>query len=179
MAGIIKSFNGISPKIHETAFVADTAVVIGDVEIGPHASIWYGCILRGDLNHIRVGARTNIQDGTIVHVDSEGEHWEGIPTIIGERVNIGHQALLHACTLEDGAFVGMGATVMDDCVVEGGAMVAAGALVTPKKRVLKGELWAGSPARCLRPLKEEEIAYFKFVENTYVDLGARHKADQT
>ena len=115
MAGIIKSFNGISPKIHETAFVAPGAHIIGDVVIGPHASIWYGCILRGDLNHIRVGARTNIQDGTIVHVDSEGEHWEGIPTIIGERVNIGHQALLHACTLEDGAFVGMGATVMDDC----------------------------------------------------------------
>ncbi|MDH3242283.1 MAG: gamma carbonic anhydrase family protein [Alphaproteobacteria bacterium] len=179
MTGIIRPFNGVHPKIHETAFVADTAVVIGDVEIGPEASIWYGCIVRGDLNHIRIGARTNIQDGTIIHVDSAGEHWDGIPTIIGERVNVGHQALLHACTLEDGAFVGMGATVMDDCVVEGGAMVAAGALVTPKKRVLKGELWAGSPARCLRPLKDEEIAYFKFVEDTYVALGAEHEADQS
>ncbi|MDX1482901.1 MAG: gamma carbonic anhydrase family protein [Alphaproteobacteria bacterium] len=178
MSGLIKPFRGIHPQIHETAFVADNAVIIGDVEIGADSSIWYGCVIRGDLNKIRIGARTNIQDGTIIHVDAEGEHWEGIPTLIGDRVNVGHRALIHACTVEDDAFVGMGATLLDGCVVEGGAMVAAGALVTPKKRVLKGELWGGAPARCLRPLKPDELDYFKIVEDTYVALGAEHKKDQ-
>ncbi|MFT5540829.1 MAG: carbonic anhydrase/acetyltransferase-like protein (isoleucine patch superfamily) [Alphaproteobacteria bacterium] len=179
MTGIIKSYKGISPKIHESAFIADNAVIIGDVEIGPESSIWYNCVLRGDLNKIRIGARTNIQDGTIIHVDAATENWEGIPTLIGDRVNVGHKALIHACTVEDDAFIGMGSILLDGSLVESGAMVAAGALVTPNKRVLKGELWGGSPAKCMRPLKPDELEYFKVVEDTYARLGAEHKMEQS
>src|SRR5690606_27614238 len=123
----------------------------GDVTVGAETGIWFGCVLRGDVDRIRIGARTNIQDGTVVHVS----HRDG-PTVIGDEVTVGHLALLHACTLEDRSFVGMKACVMDGAVVESGAMVAAGALVTPGKRVPSGQLWAGSPARPMRDLTEAE-----------------------
>jgi carbonic anhydrase/acetyltransferase-like protein (isoleucine patch superfamily) len=108
MTAIIREFNGVSPKIHETAFIAENAAVIGNVEIGPKSSVWYGCVIRGDMNYIRIGANTNIQDGTVIHVDSEGEHWNGMPTLIGDNVTVGHRAMLHACTLEDNSFGGRG-----------------------------------------------------------------------
>ncbi len=146
--------------------------MIGDVEIGPETNVWFGCVIRGDVCHIRIGARTNIQDGTVVHVTRE----KG-PTIIGDNITIGHKALLHACTLEDDSFVGMGATVMDDAVVESGAMVAAAAVVTPKKRVPKGQLWAGSPAKHFRDLKEEELQYIDFSAGHYVKLGQQYKTE--
>jgi carbonic anhydrase/acetyltransferase-like protein (isoleucine patch superfamily) len=155
--------------------VAETAVVIGDVVIGEEASIWYGCVLRGDSNSIRVGARTNIQDGTIVHVNHEREGAAGTRTIIGADVTIGHMALIHACTLEDGCFIGMKACVMDGAVVESGAMVAAGALVTPGKRVKRGELWAGSPARLMRTLGDTELKYFDDVAEHYAELAASYR----
>ena len=151
MTGIILPFRGVAPKVAPDAFIAETAVLIGDVEIGPGASVWYGCVLRGDGNKIRVGRGTNIQDGTVVHVnhDPEGDYREtggGMPALIGDNVTIGHMALIHACTLEDGSFVGMRAVVMDQAVVESRAMVAGGALVAPGKRVASGQLWVGSPA---------------------------------
>lgn len=152
MPALIRPHHGVTPVIGEGAFVAETAVLIGDVVVGRDASIWYGCVLRGDGNFIRVGDRTNVQDGTIVHIATDA-----FPTLIGAGVTIGHSATIHACTLEDDSFVGMGATVMDGAVVERHAMVAAGALVTPGKVVRAGELWAGSPARKMRDLTPQEV----------------------
>lgn len=161
----------VRPRIDAKAFIAEGAAVIGDVEIGPDTGIWYGCVVRGDVNHIRIGARTNIQDGTIIHVTRHTG-----PTIIGSNVTVGHSALLHACTLEDTSFVGMRATVMDGAVVESGAMVAAGALVTPGKRVPKGQLWAGSPAKYFRDLSEDEAAFLAVSAQNYVDLAREYLA---
>jgi carbonic anhydrase/acetyltransferase-like protein (isoleucine patch superfamily) len=169
-AGTIQPFEGHEPKLAENVFVAPGATVIGDVEIGADTNIWFGCVVRGDVNLIRIGAGTNIQDGTVVHVS-----YRTHPTHIGSNVSIGHAALLHGCTLEDNAFIGMRATVMDGTVVEGGAMVAAGALVTPGKRVPAGQLWAGSPARFSRPLKGEELDYMRFVAPHYVELARKYR----
>ena len=175
MPGVILPYRGVRPKIASDAFVAETAVIIGDVEIGTGSSIWYGCVLRGDVNRIRVGRGTNLQDGTIVHCnhDPAGDYREtggGEPTFIGDGVTAGHMALIHACTIESGAFIGMRSVVMDRAVVETGAMVAAGALVTPGKRVGKGQLWAGSPARHLRDLTVEEQANLPYIATHYAEL---------
>ena len=151
MSDDILPFDGVMPVLGENVFVAPGAKVIGDVHIGSESSIWYGCILRGDVNEIRIGARTNIQDGTVIHVSSKGQG-----TYIGDDIAVGHMALLHACTLEDRAFVGMKAVIMDGAVVETGGMVAAGALITPGKRVKTGELWTGWPAKYARPLTDKD-----------------------
>lgn len=179
MSGLIQPYRGVAPKIHPSAFVAETAVIVGDVEIGAGSSIWYGAVIRADVNRIVIGRDTNVQDGTVIHCnhDREGDYREtggGMPTVIGNGVTIGHMALLHACTLEDGAFVGMRATVMDEAVVESGAMVAAGALLTPGKRVPSGELWAGAPASLKRRLTLEEMASFPYQAKHYRQLGAAH-----
>ena len=175
MPALILPHNGIVPRIAADAFIAETAVIIGDVEIGAGASVWYGCVLRGDANSIRIGARTNIQDGTVIHVNHERESAVGTKATIGADVTVGHMALLHACTIEDGGFVGMKACVMDGVVVEGGAMVAAGALVTPGKRVRSGELWAGSPAKLMRPLAEKERAYLAYSAHHYAELAQTYR----
>ena len=154
------------PKIAADAFIAPNAAVIGDAVIGAQSSIWFACAVRADGNFIRIGARTNIQDGTVIHVDSTS-----FPTIIGDDVTVGHMALIHACTLESGSFVGMAATVMDGVVVETGAMVAAGALVTPGKRVASGELWAGSPAKKWRDLTAHERETLTDAAAHYVELA--------
>ena len=157
------------PKIHESAFIAENAVIIGDVEIGPEASIWYGCVLRGDVNNIKIGARSNIQDGTVIHVSSISQG-----TYVGEDVTVGHCALLHACTVGDQAFIGMKACVMDDSKVESCAQVAAGALVTPGKTVPSGQLWAGSPACHMRDLSEDAIEDIKKSAEHYVRLSREY-----
>lgn len=170
MAGIILPYREILPTIAPSAFIAPSATVIGDVEIGAEAGIWFGCILRGDVNIIRVGARTNIQDGTIIHVSKDGQG-----TFIGDDVTIGHMVLLHACTLQSGCFIGMHATIMDDCVVETGGMLAAGALLTPGKRIGAGQLWAGSPARPLRDVGEAERAVIARTIPRYVGLAREYR----
>ncbi len=170
MAGIILPYRGIYPRIAPSAFIAPTAQVIGDVEIGSDSGIWFGCIIRGDVNIVRIGASTNIQDGTIIHVSKDGQG-----TFIGDEVTIGHMVLLHACTLENGCFVGMRATIMDDCVVETGGMLAAGALLTPGKRVGRGELWAGSPARLVRPVGDAERAIIARTVPRYVGLAREYR----
>lgn len=170
MPAIIRPYRNVLPKIDPTAFVAETATVIGDIEIGPESSIWYGCVLRADVNDIRIGARTNIQDGTVIHV-SRGVQG----TYIGDGITVGHMALLHACTLESGCFIGMKACIMDRAVVESGAMVAAGALVTPGKRVKAGWLWAGSPARPIRELTQEDVASFTVSSRHYADLAMEYR----
>ena len=170
MPALLLPYRGVHPRIDPEAFVAPTATVIGDVVVGPQANIWFGCIVRGDVHEIRIGARTNIQDGTVIHAT---KHENG--TYIGADVSVGHLALLHGCTLEDGAFVGMNAVVMDGAVVEGGAMVAAGALVTPGKRVARGEIWAGRPAQYWRPLAEKELAVLARTVPRYVGLAKDYK----
>src|SRR5579863_8477640 len=173
---LILPYRNILPRIHPSAFIAPNAVVIGDVEIGADANIWFNVVIRGDDAPIRIGAGANIQDGTVVHVTYDGfvEGGEHIPTIIGEDVAIGHMALLHGCTLEAGAFVGMKACVMDRAVVQSGAMVAAGAVVTPRKRVKSGELWAGTPARFARALKPEEQQYMRWGTGHYRELAEKY-----
>ena len=170
---LILPFEGKVPKIHDTAFIAPGCVIIGDVEIGPQASIWYNCVLRADINAIRVGARTNIQDGSTIHVESDyGDG--GYPAIIGDDVLIGHMALIHGCTLMDRAFVGMGAIVMDACVIEGDAMLAAGAMLTPGKRMPSGQLWSGRPAKYMRDLGEADIAGMQRGVDHYVHQAQLH-----
>lgn len=154
---------GVSPDISPEAFVAPGAAVIGDVRIGRDTGVWFGCVIRGDVNIVRIGERTNIQDGTVIHVTRKTG-----PTHIGSGVTIGHSALLHACTIEDDSFIGMRATIMDGAVVESGGWVAAGALVTPGKRVPKGQVWAGSPAKYFRDLTEEEQAFITISADNYV-----------
>jgi carbonic anhydrase/acetyltransferase-like protein (isoleucine patch superfamily) len=182
---LIFSYRGKTPKIDPRAFVAPGAVVIGDVEIGPESSVWFGCVLRGDVNFIRIGARSNIQDGTVIHTASGQQPARlgpgaskipenGYPTIIGDDVTIGHMALLHACTLKDNSFVGMQAGVMDGAVIESHAMLAAGGLLTPGKTIAKNQLWAGTPAKYLRDLTEADIAQFDLRASQYAALGTEY-----
>jgi carbonic anhydrase/acetyltransferase-like protein (isoleucine patch superfamily) len=157
------------------AFVAPNATVLGSVELGPGSSIWYGTVLRGDVNAIRVGARTNLQDNVVVHV---ARHTAGAnpprPTIIGSDTTVGHGATLHACTVGDGCLIGMGATVLDGAVVESGAIVAAGALVPPGSVVKSGTVWAGQPAKLLRPLESDERAFIASSALNYQRLAREH-----
>lgn len=171
MTPFIQPYHGITPLIAEDAFIAPGAVVIGDVHIGAHTNLWFGCVVRGDVNTIRIGARTNIQDGTIIHVTRKTG-----PTFIGDGVTIGHAVLLHACTLESNCFIGMRATIMDGAVVESGAMVAAGAIVTPGKHVPKGQIWAGNPARYFRDLTADEAAFIAISAQNYVELAREYRA---
>ncbi len=170
MSGLILPYEETLPTIADDAFIAPNATIIGDVVIGSESGIWFNCLLRGDVNEIRVGERTNIQDGTIVHVSGPGQG-----AYIGSDITIGHMALIHACTLEDGCFIGMNATVMDDAVVESGAMVAAGALVAPGKRVLAGQVWGGTPARYLRDVRESDLEIFRYTVPHYVKLAHRYR----
>ncbi|KXU30489.1 gamma carbonic anhydrase family protein [Sphingobium sp. 22B] len=165
----IHPFEGAWPSIADDAFIAPGAQVIGRVTIGRGASVWYNCVLRGDVEPIVVGEGTNIQDGTIVHVTTGR-----FATTIGAHCLIGHQAIIHGCTLQDHSFVGFGAAVMDGCVVETDAMVAAGALLTPGKRVESGQLWAGSPAKFVRMLGEEELRRNREAPAAYARLAKRH-----
>lgn len=168
----IIAFKGITPEIDDSAFVAPSADVIGDVVIGAGSSVWFGCVVRGDVNHIRIGKDTNIQDGTVIHV-SNGTH----PAIIGDDVLVGHNCIIHGCTLENGSFVGMGATVLDGAVVESGGMVAAGALVAPGKRVPSGQLWGGSPAKHMRDLTEEQQKNLTSGAAHYAELAKVYKEE--
>lgn len=158
------------PRLGARVFVAPGAVVVGDVELGDDVSIWFGAVLRGDVNWIVVGAGTNVQDGTIVHVTHERH-----PTTIGAGVVIGHQAVIHGCTIEDGALIGIGARILDGAVVEAGAQVGAGAVVTPRHRVPAGHLALGIPARPVRPLSDEEIADIAATRERYVALKDRYR----
>ena len=171
MRGLILPYQDLVPRIDPSAFVAPDATIVGDVEIGEDSNVWYKCMFRGDVAEVRVGRRCNLQDGTVIHVTG-GKYG----TIVGDDVSVGHLVLLHGCTLESGSFVGMRATVMDGCVVETGAMVAAGSLLTPGKRVPRGELWSGSPARFMRAITDKDLAHFRYVSEHYVQLGRRHRA---
>jgi carbonic anhydrase/acetyltransferase-like protein (isoleucine patch superfamily) len=172
--GLLYALNGVAPSIHPTAWVAPTAVLIGDVRLGPGANIWFNCVLRADTNPIIVGARSNIQDGTIIHVD-HGENF----TDIGDDVTVGHAAIIHACKLRNRAFIGMGATVLDGALVEEGGMLGARGLLAPAKKIGRYELFTGTPARLVRVMTEEERANWDLTVPHYVGLSERYRAGLT
>jgi carbonic anhydrase/acetyltransferase-like protein (isoleucine patch superfamily) len=163
------SYRKTRPEVHKSAYTAPTVSLIGDVVVGAQSSLWFGVVARGDINLIRIGQRTNIQDGTIIHVSAPGNG-----THIGDDVTVGHMAVLHDCTLLDGSFVAIKACVLDGVVVESGAMVAAGALVTPGKVVRSGELWSGVPAKPTRALKAEEVDMIRWIPEHYVELAQEY-----
>ncbi len=160
------------PTVGERVYVDPAATCIGDVVLGDDASLWPGTVVRGDVNYIRIGARTNVQDGTVVHVSHDGPHAKlgGFATHIGADVTIGHKAIIHACRIEDAVLVGMGAMLLDGVVVRKHAFVGAGALVTPGKEVGAGELWLGNPARKARMLTDAEIEALYYSAAHYVRL---------
>jgi len=171
----ILTIHGKTPQIDPTAFIAPGCRIIGDVTIGPGASIWYNCVIRAEVNRVVIGARTNIQDGSVVHCDPPrpGDP-EGSPTLIGEDVLIGHMAMIHGCVLEDRAFVGLGAIVMDKCRIGGDAMLAAGAMLTPGKIIEPCALWGGRPARFMRELDDAAIAGMRTGVAHYIENGRAH-----
>lgn len=165
-------FNGRSPRVHPTAFVAPNATLVGDVVVEENASIWYGAVLRADQNLIRVGAESNVQDGAVLHCDSPD--LPGYPVIIGDRVTIGHGTVLHGCTIEDEALIGNGAVVLDNAIVGAGSIVGAGAVVAPGMRIPAKSLAVGIPARVRReaaPGDLPDIAPYSI----YLDLARRHR----
>ena len=172
MSGLIVAHKDLVPRVDPTAFIAANATLVGDVEIAANASIWFGCILRGDGPGIRIGENSNLQDGTVVHVAARG-----LMTVVGRNVTVGHMVLLHACEVQDDAFVGMHSTVLDGAVIESQAMVAAGALIPPGKIVRRGELWAGNPGRKLRDLTEKDYENFKRVVAAYVELANSYRPE--
>jgi carbonic anhydrase/acetyltransferase-like protein (isoleucine patch superfamily) len=173
----LAAINGKAPRIHPSAFIAPGCRIIGDVEIGPDVSIWYNCVIRADVNRIVVGARSNIQDGSVVHCDSpKPDTPNGYPTLIGEDVLIGHLAMVHGCVLHDNAFVGLGAIVMDGCVIESGGMIAAGAMLTAGKTIGQRQLWMGRPAKYARDLDDATLAEHRAGTARYVQNGRLHAA---
>lgn len=169
---MLLSFQDIVPQIGPDAFIAETAVIIGDVQIGPHSSIWYNCVVRGDVNHIRIGARTNIQDLSMLHVTHRKNADDpGAPLIIGDGVTVAHSVTLHGCTIENGAFIGMQAVVMDKAVVGEGALVGARSLVTENTIIPPHTLWLGAPASYKRDLTPEEIARLRKSADNYVNYA--------
>ena len=167
---MISAFNGILPRVPKTAFIADDAVVIGDVELGENASVWFGSIVRGDVNFIRIGDRTNIQDGTVIHVSSKTHS-----TILENDITVGHRVTLHGCYIETGCLIGIGAIVLDGVRVGRNSLVAAGSLLTPGTIIPPGSMVMGSPAKVKRELTAEEIDGIAKNVAKYVELSAIYK----
>lgn len=153
----MRPFRDVSPQIHPDAFLAENACIIGDVKVGSKANIWYNCVLRGDVNRIEIGELSNIQDGTIIHVNGDPSH----PTIVEERVTVGHSATLHGCVVKKHSLVGIGATVLNGAVVESESLVAAGTLVREGQVIPSGVLVAGVPAKVVRSLTDKELAFLR------------------
>lgn len=174
----LRSFQGHTPQIGQRVLIDPSAVVLGEVTLEDDVSVWPQVAIRGDMHRIRIGARTSVQDGTVLHITHAGPfNPEGWPLDIGSDVTIGHSAVLHGCTIGNRVLVGMSATVMDGAVVEDEVVIAAGALVAPGKLLRGGYLYAGCPAREVRPLSEKELAYFTYSANNYVKLKDLHIAE--
>ena len=173
----IRKFENTTPEVAETAFVDEASVVTGDVKIGADSSVWPMCSIRGDIHSIRIGERTNIQDGSVLHVTHDSEYAPGGNALeIGNDVTVGHNVVLHACTIEGECLIGMGSIVLDGAVVQRGAMVGAGSLVSPGKVLEGGYLWLGSPVKRARELSDKEKSFFKYSAQHYVELKNRHMA---
>ena len=149
---IIKAVNGKSPKIPTDCFVAENATIVGDVEIGSQCSIWFNAVVRGDVHYIKIGDKVNVQDGAVIHAT-----YLTSPTTIGNNVSIGHNAIVHGCTIKDNVLIGMGSIIMDDCVIENNSIIAAGAVVTKNTRVPAGTIYAGIPAKKVKDISKEHI----------------------
>jgi len=176
----VRTFDGIHPELAEGVYVDDMALVVGKVKIGKDSSIWPMTVARGDVHQISIGERTNVQDGTVLHVTADNQfNPGGFPLTIGDGVTVGHGAILHACTVEDFSLIGMGATVLDGAVVKSRALVAAGSLVPPGKVLEGGFLWIGSPVQKIRALKPQELEYLEFSAQHYVDLKNKHLAGRS
>ncbi|HCW95086.1 gamma carbonic anhydrase family protein [Pseudomonas sp. S5(2021)] len=175
----IRSFQQHTPKLGARVFVDPTAVVLGDVEIGEDSSVWPLTVIRGDMHRIRIGARSSIQDGSVLHITHAGPYNpDGFPLTIGDEVTVGHKVTLHGCTLGSRILVGMGSIVMDGAVVEDEVIIAAGSLVPPGKRLESGYLYVGSPVKQARPLTDKERSFFAYSAGNYVRLKDRHLAEQ-
>jgi len=170
---MIISYKGIKPKIDETAYIAPTSSIIGDVKIGKNSSIWFNTVIRGDVESIKIGDNTNVQDGTVIHTS----RFNG-PTKIGDNITIGHLSLIHACTIHNNAFIGMSSTIMDYAVIEEYAFIAAGSLVTPNKVVKYKELWMGRPAKFVRYLTDQELEVMQDNVRNYVMLADMYNSNK-
>jgi gamma-carbonic anhydrase len=169
---LVRAYAGQTPRIHETVLTAEGSVVVGDVEIGAESSLWFGTVVRGDVNAVRIGSRTNLQDLTVVHVTS-GTH----PTVVGDEVTVGHRVVLHGCTIRDRALIGIGSVILDGAEVGPEAMVGAGALVPPGMKVPPRTLVLGAPARPIRSLTEAEVAHLRESAERYVAYAARYRRE--
>ena len=174
----IRAYQGMTPKLDDSVFVDKSAVVIGDVEIGKDSSVWPLTVIRGDMHKIRIGERTSVQDGSVLHITHASDfNPGGYPLIIGDEVTIGHQAMLHGCTIGNQVLIGMKAMVMDGAVVEDKVIIAAGALVPPGKVLESGYMYVGSPAKQARPLTEKELNFFPYTAGNYARLKDKHIAE--
>ena len=171
----IRTYQSITPQLGDRVFVDASAVVIGDVEIGEDSSVWPLTVIRGDMHRIRIGKRTSVQDGSVLHITHAGPfNPDGFPLIIGDEVTIGHKVMLHGCTLGSRILVGMGSTVMDGAVVEDEVIIGAGSLVPPGKVLESGFLYVGSPVKQARPLNDKERNFFSYTAGNYVKLKDQH-----
>jgi carbonic anhydrase/acetyltransferase-like protein (isoleucine patch superfamily) len=174
----IRAYQGMTPQLGERVFIDPSAVVLGDVTLGDDSSVWPQAVIRGDMHSIRIGARSSVQDACVLHITHAGPfNPEGFALLIGDDVTIGHQALLHGCTVGNRVLIGMACIVMDGAVIEDEVVLGAGSLVPPGKRLLSGHLYIGRPAQCVRPLTEQEQAYFSYSAANYAQLKDRHLAE--
>lgn len=172
----IRPFEDKHPRIDPSAWIDETAVIIGDVALGAEVSVWPACVIRGDINRIEIGARTNIQDGSILHVSHESRFMpDGAPLLIHEDVTVGHQVVLHGCEIRHHCLIGIGARVLDRALLHPFTLLGAGTLVTPGQVLEGGSLWLGSPARRVRALSDRELEYLEYLAERYVQLAQRHR----
>ncbi len=171
----LRTYQGITPTLGKNVYVDETSLVLGDVVLGDQTSVWPLTVIRGDDNYIRIGARTNIQDGCVLHITHAGKfNPDGYPLILGDDITVGHSVTLHGCTLKNRILVGMGAIVMDGALVNSDVVIGAGSMVTPGKELESGFLYMGSPAKKVRPLTEQEMGFFTYSAQHYVELKDRH-----
>src|SRR5690554_4681233 len=174
----IRSFRGMTPRLGQAVWVDPTAVLIGDVVLGDDCSVWPLTVIRGDMHRIRIGARSSIQDGSVLHITHAGPfNPDGFPLTIGDEVTVGHKVTLHGCTLGNRILVGMGSIVMDGVVVEDDVIIGAGSLVPPGQTLESGCLYVGSPVKQARPLTEKERSFFSYTAGNYVKLKDQHRAE--
>ncbi len=171
----IKTFKGTNPVIADSVYVDETALIIGDVRIGEHSSIWPMTVIRGDVNKISIGSSTNIQDGSVLHVTHPHQnHPQGFALDVGNNVTVGHKVILHGCTVEDNCLIGMGSSIMDGAVVHSHVLVGAGSLVSPGKELDSGFLYLGTPVKKIRALSDEEYAWIEYSAQHYINLKNRY-----
>ena len=171
---LIKSVNGKSPSIPEDCYVAENATIVGDVTLGTSCSVWFNAVIRGDVNAIKIGNKVNIQDGAVIHCT-----YQKYPTIIGNNVSIGHNAIVHGCVIHDNVLIGMGAIVMDNCTVESNSIIAAGAVVTQNTTITSGSIWAGVPAKKVKDLNQSSFAgEIERIANNYLMYSSWFKEEE-